>query len=142
MEFGVCQGRMCYRETWRTKNLMGSERWAGRPWDYRYPTPAACSFRETKFQRDCSLNMFVIRRLKMSIRNHCAVKQANKQASKQKRLEINDLSIHQPHSHVVAMCRILSRVAENLVYHYRLRDDDELDDIALNLGRYLNKGRK
>jgi hypothetical protein len=50
--------------------------------------------------------------------------------------------IHQSHPHVVAMCRILSRAAENLVYHYGLRDDNELDDIALDLGRYLSKDRK
>jgi hypothetical protein len=40
------------------------------------------------------------------------------------------------------MCRILQPAAENLVYHYRFGDDDDLDNIALDLGRYLDKDRK
>jgi hypothetical protein len=40
------------------------------------------------------------------------------------------------------MCRILKPAAENLVYHHRFGDDDYLDDITLDLGRYLNKDRK
>jgi hypothetical protein len=40
------------------------------------------------------------------------------------------------------MCQILKPAAENLVYHHRLDDGDALDDIALDLGRYLNKDKK
>jgi hypothetical protein len=49
--------------------------------------------------------------------------------------------IHQSHPHIVNMCRILKPAADNLVYHHRLSDDDNLDDIALDLGRHLNKDK-
>lgn len=40
------------------------------------------------------------------------------------------------------MCQILQSVTEYLVYHYRLYDNDNLDDIALSLEQYLNKAKK
>jgi hypothetical protein len=40
------------------------------------------------------------------------------------------------------MCQILKPAAENLVYHHRLSDDDDLEDVALAVERYLNKDWK
>lgn len=40
------------------------------------------------------------------------------------------------------MCRILQPATEHLVYHHRLCDDDDLDDIALGLEQYLNKAKR
>jgi hypothetical protein len=50
--------------------------------------------------------------------------------------------IHQSYPHVVNMCQILKPAAENLVYHHRLSDDDDLEDVALAVERYLNKDWK
>jgi hypothetical protein len=45
--------------------------------------------------------------------------------------------IHQSYPQVVNMCQILEPAAESLVYHHRLSDDDDLEDVAQDLGRYL-----
>jgi hypothetical protein len=49
--------------------------------------------------------------------------------------------IHQSYSHVINIYQILKSAAENLIYYNRLNNNDNLDDIALNLRRYLNKNR-
>jgi hypothetical protein len=40
------------------------------------------------------------------------------------------------------MWQILQPATENLVYHHRLDDDDDLDDIALGLEQYLNTSKR
>jgi hypothetical protein len=49
--------------------------------------------------------------------------------------------IHQSYPQIVNMCQILEPAAESLVYRHRLSDDD-LEDVAQDLERYLNKDWK
>jgi hypothetical protein len=41
--------------------------------------------------------------------------------------------IHQSYPQIVNMCQILEPAAESLVYHHRLSDDDDLEDVAQGL---------
>jgi hypothetical protein len=49
--------------------------------------------------------------------------------------------IHQSYSHVINICQILKPAAKNLIYYNRLNNNDNLDGIALDLRRYLNKNK-
>jgi hypothetical protein len=49
--------------------------------------------------------------------------------------------IYQSHPHVINMCQILKSATENLIYHNRLNNNNDLDDIVLNFERYLNKDK-
>jgi hypothetical protein len=49
--------------------------------------------------------------------------------------------IYQSHLHVINMCQILKLAVENLIYYNRLNNNNNLDDIVLDLGRYLNKDK-
>jgi hypothetical protein len=49
--------------------------------------------------------------------------------------------IHQSYSQVINICQILKPAAKNLIYYNRLNNNDNLDGIALDLRRYLNKNK-